>query len=481
VEPLFGLIAAAIAASVAYLVTSERRRAQLRVWRAAVERAGLTGVEEAEGGIFEGAFLCGSSGDLQVRLESYRKGKYEHGTKIVVTGLGHGAGGLSLRREGLGTAIEKRVIGEREIEVGDPSFDAEYYVQGQAPLALAILDPETRRRLAGLLRGRVAVEGREPAEVDASLSDGVLEVRVKESGFSSNRERIPDILPAVLDVARRLVAPKDVAERIAENVRQEAEPGARLRAVLTLAREYFPHPVTRATLLEARDDASEEVRLRAAMALGEEGRETLVDLVERADTGDSSAARAIEALGERLSAEAAEAALRRALGEAGRPQTALACLEALGRMGRPEAEGLLLEALRSEAPSVQAAAARALGRVGTVAAVAALRQAMPPHGDLLLSVGRQAIAEIQARLAGAEPGQLSLAGGEAGALSLADGEPGQDQEPVIPRDPDETGTEAQPRARREADERGGSAGTADPSSPDTNGTPRGDKATAIRE
>ena len=450
-EPLFGLLAAAIAGSVAYLVRSERRRAQLRVWRAAVERVGLTGVEESEGGIFEGAFVRGSSGDLRVRLESYRKGKYEHGTKIVVTGLGHGAGGLSLRREGLGTAIEKRVIGEREIEVGDPSFDAEYYVQGEAPLALAILDPETRRRLAGLLRGRVAVEGREPAEVDASLSDGVLEVRVKESGFSSNRERIPDILPAVLDVARRLVAPKDVAERIAENVWREAEPGARLRAVLTLAREYFPHPVTRATLLEARDDASEEVRLRAAMALGEEGRETLVDLVERADTGDSSAARAIEALGERLSAEAAEAALRRALGEAGRPQTALACLEALGRMGRPEAEGLLLEALRSEAPSVQAAAARALGRVGTVAAVAALRQAMPPHGDLLPSVGRQAIAEIQARLAGAEPGQLSLAAGEAGALSLADGEagtlsladgePGQDLEPVIPKDSGRTGPE----------------------------------------
>jgi len=477
VEPLFGLIAAAIAASVAYLVRSERRRRQLRVWRAAVERVGLTGVEESEGGIFEGAFVRGSSGDLRVRLESYRKGKYEHGTKIVVTGLGHGAGGLSLRREGLGTAIEKRVIGEREIEVGDPSFDAEYYVQGEAPLALAILDPETRRRLAGLLRGRVAVEGREPAEVDASLSDGVLEVRVKESGFSSNRERIPDILPAVLDVARRLVAPKDVAERIAENVRREAEPGARLRAVLTLAREYFPHPVTRATLLEARDDASEEVRLRAAMALGEEGRETLVDLVERAGTGDSSAARAIEALGERLSAEAAEAALRRALGEAGRPQTALACLEALGRMGRPEAEGLLLEALRSEAPSVQAAVARALGRVGTVAAVAALRQAMPPHGDLLRSVGRQAIAEIQARLAGAEPGQLSLAAGEAGALSLADGEAGalslangelgrptlagEAAGLVIPRDSAGTGPE-------------GSAGTADPSSPDPDEAPRGD-------
>jgi len=224
VEPLFGLIAAAIAASVAYLVTSERRRAQLRVWRAAVERAGLTGVEEAEGGIFEGAFLYGSSGDLRVRLEGYRRGKYEHGTKIVVTGLGHGAGGLSLRREGLGTAIEKRFIGEREIEIGDPGFDDEYYVQGQAPLALAILEPETRRRLAGLLRGRIAVEGRGPVDVDATLADGVLEARVKESGFSGSREHVPAILAAALDVAALLVAPKDVAGRIAENVPGERRP-----------------------------------------------------------------------------------------------------------------------------------------------------------------------------------------------------------------------------------------------------------------
>ncbi len=102
-------------------------------------------------------------------------------------------------------------------------------------------------------------------------------------------------------------------------------------------------------------------------------------------------------------------------------------------------------------------------------AVAPLREAAERSGDLRRAA-RQAIAEIQARLAGAEPGQLSLAGGEAGALSLADGEPGrltladgepgQDREPVIPRDSDETGTEAQPRARREADERGESAGEA---------------------
>ncbi len=217
-----------------------------------------------------------------------------------------------------------------------------------------------------------------------------------------------------------------MAARIASNLRAEPEAGARLRGVLMLSREFPRHAATREALLAAREDASEEVRLRAGMALGEEGRGTLVDLVARAGTDDSCAARAIAALGDRLPAEQAEAALRRALGEAGRPQTAQACLEALGRLGRPEHERLLLEALRSDDLPVSIAAARALGRAGTVAAVPPLREATSPGvpGELR-SAARQAIAEIQARLTGAEPGQLSLAGGEAGALSLADGEPGR--------------------------------------------------------
>jgi molecular chaperone DnaK (HSP70) len=50
----------------------------------------------------------------------------------------------------------------------------------------------------------------------------------------------------------------------------------------------------------------------------------------------------------------------------------------------------------------------------------------PLEGDSeLLRAFRQAIAEIQVRLPGASPGQLSLVGTEAGRLSLARDEPGQ--------------------------------------------------------
>jgi len=66
---------------------------------------------------------------------------------------------------------------------------------------------------------------------------------------------------------------------------------------------------------------------------------------------------------------------------------------------------------------------------------------------------RQAIAEIQSRLAGAAPGQLSLAAGESGQLSLAEGEEGQLSLAVSSR-------EASVGPGEE-----GPAGTADPSGP----------------
>jgi hypothetical protein len=424
VEPLFAIIVGAEVASVAYLIASEQRRTRLRAWRAAAEGAGLEAIEAAEGGLFEGASLCARSGALHVRVDRYQHGRNSGGTRIVVSGLGHGAYGLSLRREGLATAIEKKLIGEREIEVGDPEFDREFYVQGQPALAPALLDRPTRPLLARLLRGQVGPGGE--GEVAASLSDGVLTVEIQDELFGNSAERLlPPALDAMLEVGRRLVAPKDLAARVGASLRIEPEASARLQSLLLLVREFPDHPATRETLLAVRDDPSPEVRLRAAMALGEEGRDTLLSLVSGEDLPDAVTARAVAALGGRLPAELAGATLRRALGQSGGAETAVACIDAVGALGLVEHEGLAIEALRSDDPKVRAAAARALGRVGTVVAVTALHEATEPRGELPRSVARQAIAEIQSRLSGAAPGQLSLSGAEAGALSIADGEPGQ--------------------------------------------------------
>jgi hypothetical protein len=73
------------------------------------------------------------------------------------------------------------------------------------------------------------------------------------------------------------------------------------------------------------------------------------------------------------------------------------------------------------------AVALSLGRVGTVQAVLALKaaEAESPDDRELRRAARQAIAEIQSRLAGASPGQLSLAEGSAGQLSMTQGEAGR--------------------------------------------------------
>ena len=193
------------------------------------------------------------------------------------------------------------------------------------------------------------------------------------------------------------------------------------------------------------------MRLRAAVALGPKGRETLVVLATGA-APDNVAAAAIKALGTDFPATLA---IRR-LGEAkdaGHVDTALACLAAIGRegtpdavsalctalasdaevlaaaaaetlgaLGRVEAEPALIAALANESSPVRTAAARALGLLGTPAAVVPLREASGAHtlDGVFRRASREAVVEIQSRVKGASPGQLSLATDQSGQISLVD-------------------------------------------------------------
>lgn len=416
-ELILALAVGGGATMMSMLAAGKQRRTRARIWREAADRVGLTAITQPAGGMFSRAELSARSGPLAVRLEQDETQR----TRLAVSGLGHDAHGvgLSLRRKDLGAALQRLLGGD--IAVGSPAFDQAISVQGEAALALAVLDAETRHRVAGLLGGVLRGE-----RVSAALRDGVLEVCLWKRGHGLSARALADVIGGVLDVARRLTAPADLAPRIAENLRGEPEEGVRLQCVLTLARQFPHHPATREALLAARLDPSDEVRLQAAIALGNWGREILLDLVETA-ADDSCAARAVQALAggsQGLAPERAEAALRRALAD-GRGDTARACIEILGRPARPESESLLLEALGSGDYGISVAAARALGRAGTASAIGPLRAAIPFVGGELGSAARQAIAEIRARLTGAEPGQLSLAGGDAGALSLAGDGPGQ--------------------------------------------------------
>ena len=245
-----------------------------------------------------------------------------------------------------------------------------------------------------------------------------------------------------------------MVRRLAENALCDPQAGVRLRNLLLLIRQLPEDPRTIETLRAARSDATPEIRLRAAMELGTEGRDVLLELAE-SEVADAWSAQALAIVGRELPFERARAILLRALRRR-HIQTARACLEALGHAGaaavdvlakvlaREEgelavaaaqalgtngtaaAEPPLIQALQRESLDVRVAAADALARVGSAAAVLPLKEAAEhSHDGELRRATRQAIAEIHSRARGASPGQLSLTGAEAGQLSLAQAEAGQ--------------------------------------------------------
>jgi HEAT repeat protein len=223
---------------------------------------------------------------------------------------------------------------------------------------------------------------------------------------------------------------------------------------LSLLQQHFPAlPATKEASHAGLSDPSPWVRLAAARFLPDEGNEVLRSLVADERAPAYASAEAVSLLAARLPSEEAGplliAALKgrsgetrrqaiqelgrlkfgRALGplcvllEHGDPRTAATAAEALGAIGDAKAESHLVEAVGQEAGEVRIAAARALGAVGTVAAVEPLLQELDTKRldrDSRHAM-REAVSAIQARLAGAEAGQLSMSAttAEAGCLSLA--------------------------------------------------------------
>ncbi|HYG61441.1 MAG TPA: HEAT repeat domain-containing protein [Thermoanaerobaculia bacterium] len=271
-----------------------------------------------------------------------------------------------IRRETL------KLPGTREVEIGHDVFDSAFLVQGTPRYLAALLDARTRRML--LEAG---------AETALSLSGGRLRAQVKW-------DQLARVLPLVVDLGRRLAEITDVPRSLEENVRRDPHPGVRLHSLLLLLQDYPGYPSTEEALRIAREDDSAQVRLEAARELRDVA--TLAGMMAR----DSF-------------------------------ELAVAAARALGETRNPAAEPPLLEALARDNPALQAAAAAALGRAGSAGAVPPLLDLAesPSSPRELRRAARQAVAEIQSRLAGATPGQLSLAATDAGQLSLAPAQAGQ--------------------------------------------------------
>jgi HEAT repeat protein len=419
-----------------------RKARALAHWRRAAEACGLADVRWSPSRLGEDSHLMGRSDTLLVRFQhSRRRGGVR--TRVVI----EGPADISLRREGLGTAVQKS-SGASEVEVGDTQFDREVFVAGPSPTLHAVLDVETRRAVLQALRGELAYEGSDHLAVEVQVEHGALSAEVlarRSDGFHA----LAGLLAALLDTARRLVSPEDVPGRLAHNARQDPIESVRLHNLSTLVDEHWGEPVAMEALRAALGDPSDEVRLRAATQLGDEGHPVLIDIAARKDGDEQRAARAVKAVGQHFPAPglrellgAALRARRKLLAQAcieaaGRPGAAelidrlasvvalrddvlsAAAARALGRTALPAAEPPLLTLLQS-APETALAAAEALLHVGTTAAVLPLRELAASEGGALRRAALAAVAEIQARVSGAAPGQVSLAGSEAGTVTLAD-------------------------------------------------------------
>jgi hypothetical protein len=362
--------------------------------------------------------LRGRSGRLVVLIEGTTEGRLAIGTDVTVHGI---AGEVSFRAEGI-TSLVGKALGGADLEVGDPDFDGAIYARGPERMLRALLDRATRRRLRSALGGRIA-EGRD-VFARLSIGDGVIRAHFPEVvGGPEEPQQVT--VEAMLDLARLLEEPSDLPARLAAIATSEDLLRVRLSALRVLCGEASGSALERATLEHlARTDADAEMRLEAALLLGEEGRPTLASLAADAGVADALSARAIEQLGSHLTFEPARRILEDAL-RARRLFTAVAAARALGANPSPEAEEPLLVALDDKDADVRVAAAEALGHVGGAQAVLPLKAAEQVAEGPLRKAVREAIARIQERLTGAHPGQLALASDTEGQVALAEDERGR--------------------------------------------------------
>jgi len=374
------------------LLQYKANQARAGRWREGAKAVGMTEVVEERAflGFFKG--LKGHVGDLRIHIEDYGSGRQVSGARVLIAGLGHASPwespsrvplpGLAsegspsrfhLRAEGVGSTLAK-ALGDRELETGDERFDKVAYIQGSPPTVLAVLDAETRRRLMGLLQGEVETGGAaDVLKARVAVVDGTLQADLSEQPTRPAAGRLLGAVSQLIEVARRLTSPDDIPERLARNVLGDAVPGVRLANLVALTRFDLDKDGIREVLRAACRDDDAEVRLRAAMALGEEARDVLMETALgpedppvsqfRDAATDSRAARAIEALGTFLSASEAGEILRRSL-DGIRLDAAGAAIDVLGRTGGDDAVPPLCMALENDHPDVACAAAQALGVTG---------------------------------------------------------------------------------------------------------------------
>jgi len=358
-------------ASVVFLIAQVSSKQRRAAWTAAAASLGMT---FTKGSFFDTDRIRGDLNGCGVEVYIFSRGSGK--SRTTYTGIrvnGHLFAGLQLRKEGMGSALGKLFKGE-DVQIGDPLFDRQVNIQGDVVEAIALLDAEARSGVLDLL------------SQGGTIEDGLIawdnRGTMKNAGLIESRVRALVRLMNSLSLGSR-----DPIQCISENALKDPLPMVRLRNLDALLAARGMLPATMATARRCLDDPSAAVALRAALALGDEGLPHVEQLVNQRDVP---------------------------------PMMRIQALSVLGARG----EEALIAMLDSGDVEVLRAAARALERCGTLAAVAPLLN----HSKGMLTdsslkqAARQAIDAIQARHGGGERGAFSIAdGGDArGGLSIAE-------------------------------------------------------------
>ena len=274
------LLTIASGAGLTTFVASIRgRRAMARVCRDAALTAGL--IEVALRSKRGTLYVEGRHGSLRVYLSSfYNWHARRTATRIAIEGL----------TTRLGLRISPPFVDggwRQDIQLGDQAFDAELHVTGEALVATALLDARTRDLVRGLFAQRVvALRDDVIDEKGLRLEQGVL---TSERILGDQPEWIASHLRDLLMLADRLPESSDPAPRLLANLREDRNPAVRRRNLLMLL-EHADREVAQSGLRIALEDADEDVRLEAAVALGPEGRPALLAIASAEVPLDANAA-----------------------------------------------------------------------------------------------------------------------------------------------------------------------------------------------
>jgi len=359
---------------------------------------------------------------IQVRVAEERGA---HGIELTID-----AGGRIPRslRIGAENSMSRAVM--TDLKVGDRAFDDAVRLSGPEPVLLAVLDAETRKL----------------------VMDNVVKKAVVQKGLIKTLADKPETLvtavPELIRTAQHLMITEDeVADRLAVNATNDPLVSVRLQNLRELVRRYSQGDLSEArsktlfrSLLESDDP---ELRFEAATALGDEGIGVVCELATHRHAPDRIRVRAISYLLEQPSnRQQAIAVLETIVTSSGQPRpvlrfvvTALGKLRhtpalgwlhelaqepdpylsevvatALGEIADPSSEQHLFALLQHADTKTWSAVVQALRQVGTVDAIEPLRLVVKQGVDRALRKQIEAtITTIQARLIGAEQGQLSVA------------------------------------------------------------------------